>query len=142
MEGRRTVDMVGAMGAGWLVEYFPWAYMEPERGKFDWAHSDMVVGAAHSRGLKVVARLDMVPGWARPADSTPRYLGEDGYQNYAKFAAAFASRYRGEVHDIVVWNEPNVNFEWGYQAVDAASYAQAPEGHVQGGEGGESPRSP
>ncbi|HEX2922744.1 MAG TPA: hypothetical protein VHS28_01800, partial [Chloroflexota bacterium] len=28
----RTVDMIDAMGAEWLVEYFPWAYLEPTKG--------------------------------------------------------------------------------------------------------------
>lgn len=56
-----SVDMMVSMGATWLVEYFPWAYMEPSRGRFDWAHADMVIDAAATRGLRVIARLDVRP---------------------------------------------------------------------------------
>ncbi len=120
----KSADMMVEMGATWLVEYFPWAYIEPTKGQFDWSHSDMVVSAAASHGLKLIARLDMVPDWARPAGTTSRYLGEDHYADYASFAAAFAKRYRGRVDDIVVWNEPNLSFEWGYRPVDAAAYTE------------------
>lgn len=118
----RTVDMMADMGASWLVEYFPWAYMEPSKGRYDWAHADMLIDSASSRGLRIVARVDMVPDWARPADSTSRFLDEARYSDYASFVAAFASRYRGKVNDIVVWNEPNLRFEWGYRPVDPAGY--------------------
>jgi polysaccharide biosynthesis protein PslG len=120
----QSTDMMAQMGASWLVEYFPWAYIEPARGRFDWAHSDMVVRAAESRGFKLIARLDMVPDWARPADSTSRYLDREHYSDYARFAAQFASRYRGQVEDIVIWNEPNLNFEWGYRAADPRAYTE------------------
>lgn len=118
----RSADMMVEMGASWLVEYFPWAYLEPSKGKFDWAHADMVVNAAASRGLKLLARLDMVPEWARPDGSTSRFLDREHFQDYAAFAGAFASRYRGKLEGIIVWNEPNLRFEWGYRPVDPAGY--------------------
>ncbi|HEX2922500.1 MAG TPA: beta-galactosidase, partial [Chloroflexota bacterium] len=120
----RTVDMIDAMGAEWLVEYFPWAYLEPTKGVFDWGHADLVIRSAAARGLKVIARLDMVPDWARPEGSPSRLLTEDRYSDYAEFAAAFAARYRGLVDDMVVWNEPNLSFEWGYRPVDPVSYTK------------------
>jgi len=120
----RTVEMIDSMGAYWLVEYFPWAYLEPSKGHFDWRHADTVINAAVARGLKVIARLDMVPDWARPEGSPSRLLTEDRYPDYAEFAAAFAAHYRGLVDDIIVWNEPNVNIEWGYRPVDPASYTK------------------
>lgn len=118
----RSVDMVAEMGAGWLVEYFPWAYMEPEKGRYDWRHSDMVIAAAAARGLRVVARVDMVPDWARPAGTSSRYLDEERFGDYSEFVAAFAQRYSSTVSDLVVWNEPNLAFEWGFRPVDPASY--------------------
>ena len=120
----RTADMMVEMGASWLVEYFPWAYMEPSKGRYDWAHADMVIETAASRGLRLVARVDMVPEWARPADSTTRFLDQEHFADYAAFVAAFAFRYRGKVQDIVVWNEPNLRFEWGYRPVDPEAYTE------------------
>ncbi len=118
----RTVQMVREMGAPWIVEVFPWAYIEPQPGRFDWQHADLVVEQARQQGLHVVARLDIVPAWARPADSSSRYLEPERYADYARFAAAFAARYRGRVGHIVVWNEPNTAFEWGGRLPDPAGY--------------------
>jgi len=119
----RSLEMVREMGAPWIVESFPWAYIEPTPGRYDWSHADLVVGQAHQAGLRIIARLDIVPEWARPAGSSTRYLEEAHYTDYARFAAAFAGRYRGRVDHIVVWNEPNTAFEWGGRPPDPAAYA-------------------
>src|SRR5437870_2901619 len=40
---RQTLQMVRAMGASWVTEYFPWSYIQPaDRAHFDWTHSDAV----------------------------------------------------------------------------------------------------
>ncbi|HUW96043.1 MAG TPA: beta-galactosidase, partial [Anaerolineae bacterium] len=79
---QRTLQLVREMGAPWVVEYFPWGYIEPAKGQFDWQHADMVVDHAVNQGLTVMARLDFVPEWARPKDTTFRYLDEEHYQDY------------------------------------------------------------
>ena len=70
----------------------------------------------------MIARIDGVPDWARPADTTWKYLDAGGYPAYARMVAAFAGRYRGEVGRIIVWNEPNLSLEWGGRKVDPADY--------------------
>ncbi len=44
-----SLAMVREMGAPWIVEYFPWACIEPERGKFTWDHSDTVISDAENQ---------------------------------------------------------------------------------------------
>ncbi|MGH2524709.1 MAG: hypothetical protein ACRDH2_19555, partial [Anaerolineales bacterium] len=39
----RSLEMVRAMGAPTIVEYFPWAYSEGIQGEFSWVHADAVV---------------------------------------------------------------------------------------------------
>ncbi|MCC7105100.1 MAG: beta-galactosidase, partial [Chloroflexi bacterium] len=119
----RSLDLVAEMGAGWIVEYFPWAYHEPARGKLEWQHVDQVVDNATRRGLRVLARVDLVPAWARPPNSPPKGLLPQHYGDYAAFLQAFATRYRGRLAGIVVWNEPNLDFEWGFRPVSAEEYA-------------------
>lgn len=123
---KRSLELVREMGAMTIVEYFPWAYIEPSRGNFQWAHSDTVIEHAHAQGLTVVARLGLVPEWARPeADgATPldSHLDPARYDDFARFAGAFAARYAGKVDHIIIWNEPNLSLEWGYQQVDPVSY--------------------
>ncbi|RIK16767.1 MAG: hypothetical protein DCC52_17380, partial [Chloroflexi bacterium] len=62
--------------------------------------------------------------WARPENTSVNYLDETHYADFAAFAAAFAERYRGRVNDIIIWNEPNVSFEWGQRAPDPAAYTE------------------
>ncbi|MGQ9681357.1 MAG: beta-galactosidase [Anaerolineae bacterium] len=121
---QRTLTMVREMGAPWIVEYFPWGYMEPEKGRYEWQHADMVVDHALAQGLTVIGRIDFVPDWARPANTTYRYLGEDHFSDLAAFVQAFVARYGERVPYVVIWNEPNLSFEWGYRPPDPASYAR------------------
>ena len=119
---KRTFEMVREMGAPWVVEYFPWAYVESQPGRFGWNHTDLVIDHAERQGLTVVARLGFVPEWARPPDTSPLYLDEDRFEDFGRYAAEFARRYAGRVEHIIIWNEPNLALEWGYDAVDPAKY--------------------
>ena len=120
----RTLELVRELGAGWIVELFPWAYLEPRPNEPDWAHADHVITEANRQGLTVIARLDFVPAWARPAGSTPRLLPKSHRLDYAAFVGRFAQRYRNAVQHFIIWNEPNTSFEWGYQSVDPAAYVE------------------
>ena len=127
---QRTLQMVREMGAPWIVEYFPWPYIEPEEGEFTWGHSDMVIKHAENQGLTVIARLGWAPAWARPdpqengQETTLTTLDAEHYADFAAFVSTFVARYRGRVNHVIVWNEPNLSFEWGYRPVD-------PEGYVE-----------
>ncbi len=121
---KRTLEMVREMGAPWIVEYFPWAYLEPRPGQYNWNHSDEIVQHANRQGLAVVARLGYVPEWARPKETTPLYLDEDRFEDFGRFAAAFVARYAGQVDYVILWNEPNLALEWGYAAVDPQKYVE------------------
>jgi hypothetical protein len=119
---KRSLEMVREMGAPWIVEYFPWAYVEGQPGRFDWAHSDLVIDHATRQGLTVVARLGFVPEWARPPDTSPLYLDEDRFADFGRYAAEFVRRYAGRVHYVIIWNEPNLALEWGFAPVAPAKY--------------------
>ncbi len=120
----RTLQMVREMGASWITEYFLWAAHERERGDYNWSHADLVVDIAANQGLTVIARLGYVPEWARPERTSPLYLDESGYDDFAAFVGAFAEHFRGRVGYIVIWNEPNLSQEWGYRPVDPAGYTE------------------
>ncbi|MCB0035514.1 MAG: cellulase family glycosylhydrolase [Anaerolineales bacterium] len=119
---QRTLQMVREMGATTIVELFPWAYYHAADGGFAWDHPDLVVNHAHAQGLTIIARLGLTPSWARPEETPLNYLDEESYDDFAAYAAAFAERYRGKVDYIIVWNEPNLAFEWGYRPTTAADY--------------------
>jgi hypothetical protein len=121
---KKTLEMVREMGAPWIVDYFPWGYIENEEGQFDWDHADLVVNHARQQGITIIARLGFVPGWARPRESVTSYLDEAHYPQYAQFVRAFVEHFKGRVDYVVLWNEPNLNFEWGYRPVDPEGYTR------------------
>jgi hypothetical protein len=116
------------MGSPWIVEFFPWAYYEPDKHDFRWEHADLVIDHARAQGLTVIARLGLVPGWARPPDAIQHtsfnYIDESGYDDLGDFAFEFVRRYTGHVHAVIIWNEPNLTFEWGFRPVDPPGYVE------------------
>ncbi|RRR76035.1 MAG: hypothetical protein EI684_03625 [Candidatus Viridilinea halotolerans] len=121
----QALAQVREMGATWIVDLFPWAYVQPRsRYGYDWTGADMVIEHAHRQGLRVIARLDIVPAWARPPGTTDRHLDPAYYQDYANYVAAFAARYTPQgVQHLIIWNEPNLSFEWGERSPDPGAYA-------------------
>ncbi|MGE5262878.1 MAG: hypothetical protein ACM3S0_05820 [Acidobacteriota bacterium] len=121
---KKTLEMVREMGAPWVVDFFPWGYIENSEGEYDWDHADLVVDHARRQGLTVIARLGFVPAWARPKDSVTSYLDEAHYPHFAQFVGEFIRHFKGRLHYVIIWNEPNLNFEWGYRPIDPEGYTR------------------
>ncbi|MDE2748256.1 MAG: beta-galactosidase [Chloroflexota bacterium] len=125
---KRSLVLARELGATTIVQFFPWAYHEPSKGRFNWERADRILGHANRQGLQVIARLGLVPAWARPSGpdqpSTLNYLPAESFEDFARYAAAFARRYAEAVKALIIWNEPNLSFEWGYRQVDPAAYAR------------------
>jgi len=122
---RRSLELTRELGATTIVQFFPWAYVEREPGHYSWTLADRIVRHADMQGLSVIARLGLVPDWARDGNTkTLNYLTEESFPAFADYAAAFAERYAGSVDELIIWNEPNLSFEWGYQPVEPARYVR------------------
>lgn len=120
-----SLELVREMGASTLVEFFPWAYIEGTKGRYDWTRTDAVMANATQQGIGIIARLGFVPEWARPkntANSTLNTLDLLAYPDFARFVGAFIKRYPN-LEGVIIWNEPNLAFEWGYQEVSPEDYA-------------------
>jgi hypothetical protein len=109
----RDLQLAKEAGFHWQKSLFAWRDIEGAgKGKFDWTDADRV--------------LDFEPMWSRKdhAHNGP----PDDYRDYWDFVSAFVTRYRsdsshGAVGAIEVWNEPNLDREWGNQTIDAKSAA-------------------
>jgi len=117
------------MGVGTVVEFFPWAYIEGSRGEYGWSQADKIFKHARNQGVRIIARMGFVPGWARPDQSdqpptTLNTLPDDAVDDFAAFTAVFAARYADQLDGIVIWNEPNLSFEWGFRPVDPVAYTR------------------
>ena len=123
---KRSLQLTRELGATTIVQFFPWAYAEPVKGQFEWFHADRIVRHAQRQGLRIIVRLGLVPAWARPSQSdsptTLNFLPETSFEDFARYAGAFARRYSDAIDAIIIWNEPNLSFEWGYRPVDPAAY--------------------
>lgn len=123
---QRTLQLVREMGAPTIVEYFPWPYVEAVEGQYDWSHPDRILRHANNQGVTVIARLGLVPAWARPPTqekvTTLTYLEDDYFDEFAAFVGAFVARYHDRIGGVIIWNEPNLSFEWGGRPVDPEAY--------------------
>jgi len=112
----RDLKKITDAGFGWQKSLFQWRYIEPQKGKFDWSEADRIVKASKAAGVKILARLDQQPDWSRAAKA-PNGPPDD-YQDFANFVTAFVTRYSststiGRVDAVQMWNEQNLNIEWG-----------------------------
>jgi len=126
----RDLKKLTDAGFGWQKTLFQWRYIEPRKGQFDWGESDRIVRASAASGVKIIARLDFQPDWSR-ADKV--FNGPpDNYQDFGDFVYAFMSRYGsdsqiGRIHAVQIWNEQNLNIEWGRKPINqqqAADYVR------------------
>jgi polysaccharide biosynthesis protein PslG len=127
----RDLKLVTDAGFHWQKTLFQWRSIEGAcKGCFDWSEADRVVKSSAAAGVKIIARLDFQPAWARKdgASNGP----PDNYQDYADFVSAFVTHYSststvGRVQAIEIWNEVNLDREWGGATIDrnqAADYVR------------------
>jgi hypothetical protein len=118
----RDLGIVSGGGFGWIKLTVPWRSIEPTcKGCYAWEDLDRVVAAATSSGVKILARIDHAPEWARaiPAENGP----PDNISDYTDIVTRLVARYGtgspiGRVHAVQIWNEPNLDREWGMQLID------------------------
>ncbi|MBN1431041.1 MAG: hypothetical protein JXB07_21915 [Anaerolineae bacterium] len=125
---QRNLQLVREMGATTIIEFMPWLYIEEEQGYYNWGRFDPVVKHARTQGLTIITRVGMVPAWAQPDGGNPdanlmmNYLVPEHYADFARFVEEFTRHYKGQIDHIIIWNEPNLTFEWGYQPVEPENY--------------------
>jgi hypothetical protein len=139
-KSEHTLELAHDMGAGWIKQQFPWAeiefakdsYWDPQNKQSAWTKFDNIVDLAEQHGLRIIARIDSTPAWARADDNMPKDVQEDlrGHKgppspshlaDFSDFVRTFVSRYKGRIAAIQVWNEPNLRDEW-YPSVNAKDY--------------------
>jgi hypothetical protein len=128
----RDLQLAKGGGFHWVKQRFEWRYIEGKnKGNFEWSEPDRIVDAIAQSGLKIVARVDDQPQWASSSIQWPGYGPPDKLSDFTDFLTALAERYRGRIQAYEIWNEPNLDREWGgskpspdaYTAMLKASYA-------------------
>ena len=131
-----AVGLAAAAGFHWLRQEFPWEDIEiHSKGDFEdrrhqphrsaWEKYDQIVELAEQNGMELIVRISNPPAWSRAGgNEVGSYAPPDDYQDYADFVAALVSRYRGRVRYVQLWNEPNINPEWGVYPISPEQYTQ------------------
>ena len=122
---QRDLRLLNQAGISWQKTLFQWRAIEGAgKGQYDWREADRVVAESTYRKVKIIARVDFQPDWARAdgAHNGP----PDNYQDYADFIYALVERYKdgsphGRIHAVEIWNEPNLDREWGMAQIGPQS---------------------
>jgi hypothetical protein len=130
-KSRKTLQMAREAGILWAKQQFAWEEIQPRAARpgedpdktFTWEKADKVVALFEEYGLEVIARLDRPPEWTK--SSGLGFQGPpDDLSLYGDFVHAFVERYKGRVHYIQIWNEPNLWYEWGNRTPSPQDYTQ------------------
>jgi hypothetical protein len=122
---QRDLNLVKELGFPWIKQRFEWRYIEPHvKGKMEWNEPDRIVDAVNNAGLKMIARVDNQPRWARADTTWPIDGPPDKLSDFGDFLEAMARRYRGRVQAYQIWNEPNLAREWGDKPPNPAAYVE------------------
>ncbi len=123
---RTNMDLVQDMGFDWVKSFAWWADIEPQEGNgYNWADVDNVINAAHQHGLKLLLRVERPPAWARePGTTVTGPIRPDKLGAFAAFLAALVDHAQGKVAAYEIWNEPNLNAEWGGRSPNPEYYVE------------------
>jgi hypothetical protein len=132
----QAVRMASEAGFTWLRQEFPWEDIEIHgKGDFEdrrhepfrsaWDKYDQIVALANQYDMELIVRLSNPPAWSRAGgDAVGSYAPPDDYADFGDFVRAVVSRYRGQVRYYQLWNEPNINPEWGDAPVSPEAYTE------------------
>jgi len=119
-----TITQIEQLGMNWVKTQIRWADLEPVQGQRNWEPLDAMFALTARHGIKVLASIVAAPDWARSVTADGLVGPPDDPQVFASYIGEFAQRYRGAVHAIEVWNEPNLSQRGWYTAggLNAADY--------------------
>ncbi|MEI8290556.1 MAG: beta-galactosidase [Verrucomicrobiota bacterium] len=90
-----------------------WAKTEKVKGKYDFTWLDTIIDDARGRGLNIILETDYGNtnydggGGADLAGGFP--TSEEALAAWDRWVETMAMRYKGEVRDWAMWNEPDIN---------------------------------
>lgn len=104
---REDLALARDLGLSSLRWGVPWHRVEPESGRFDWSWTDEVISYL-VEDLKLLPIIDLMhygcPFWLRK-----EFANKDYPQYVARYAAAFAERYKSLISWYTPLNEPIIN---------------------------------
>lgn len=94
------------IGVTWQRFDIDWNDLEPEQGVFACGEPDRCLAQAARLGVSVFATVAYTPRWASGRDD--RTAPPRSGAAFVRFVRDAVRRYRGKLHALGVWNEPNL----------------------------------
>ncbi len=120
------LDRVTNAGFDWFKYYANWEVVSPNRDRvYNWETVDWLLDDACRHGLHLLLRVGR-----SPSDWTPIRDSEmEGWEHFFRDLAAHIVQRRAACSQpyavaMEIWNEPNLDFQWGHQPVDPARYTE------------------
>jgi len=118
-----NLGAIPPLGIHWVKRQVAWKEFEGTQGSKGFP--DGWVNDAKANGLSILASIVKAPDWARDPSFGLRDEGPPrNPADYADYVGAFAKHFCGQVQAIEVWNEQNMNYEWGHEPLDPVRYMQ------------------
>src|SRR5438105_996245 len=135
----RDLQLAKQGGFHWVKQRFEWRNIEGKnKGDFEWNEPDRIVDAISQAGLSIIARVDNQPKWASSSIQWPGSGPPDNPTDWSDFLTALARRYKGRIQAYEIWNEPNLDREWGDKRPDPNAYASMLKASYQAIKGADS----
>lgn len=123
-DAERVLTLAEFAGFDWIRQQVLWKDTETKDHNFGFDELDRVVDTVAAKNKKLLMSVVKSPDWAtgRPGDNGLPANPED----YGRFVRELATRYKGKVQAIEVWNEQNYATENGGRVTsdDAGRYVE------------------
>jgi uncharacterized repeat protein (TIGR01451 family) len=135
----KTMRLLSDGGFDWMIYYLNWAETEPQDDQYYWRDLDDAIWKAWWYNLELIVRVDRAPAWARPPGSSetapptdPAKLGEflNTVANHSYYGPR--TQLSPRIAGYIIWNEPNLAWEWGGNPPDAPAYTALLQGAWNG----------
>ncbi len=121
---RRQLLLAKACGINWTrlhdagLEYIGWWNLEPEKGK--WRFFDREIHRYREHHIHIFAELGTAPPWASYYSTSgkkgfgyfDKFFQPRNLHDYANYVKTVVARYRNEIDQYFVWNEPWIHAWW------------------------------
>jgi hypothetical protein len=120
----RAAQFARDAGVKWSREEFQWNRIEPRRGEYNWKFYDDLLACAKRNGITVYAIAAYWTPYTKP-------YTQEGIDDYVRYVQALVRRYKNDIKQWEIWNEPNIFFWQGpkemYAELLIRSYAAIKE---------------
>jgi hypothetical protein len=119
-EKQSTLSLLKELDVKWVRLPFNWADIERQRGQFNDERQGKMIARFQQNGFKVLLFCGGAPKWAVKNFVRCEANPPDDPQDFARFMARAASRYKGVSWEI--WNEPGNKPYWGKKQSKPSDY--------------------